>query len=195
MDIQMTKMMYQSMGIDEKVFDFGQKIAESLKERFEEIDKTAEYNQLKVIKAMQEARVSDIHFAGFCHVVTFLNLVPAFQIMIFCKSENLNWKSCRVIIVIAKYLHCQSAILCDKSKAVYSFEFDKYRRKSRCDAVIIIVPTNFHYPSYLHYAEVIQCQAGEFSSGFAGISVVFRITAYELPLKHFNSNKGHNEML
>ena len=37
MDIQMTKMMYQSMGIDEKVFDFGQKIAESLKERFEEI--------------------------------------------------------------------------------------------------------------------------------------------------------------
>ena len=27
-------------------------------------DGVAEYNQLKVIKAMQEARVSDIHFAG-----------------------------------------------------------------------------------------------------------------------------------
>ena len=36
----------------------------ALKERFEEIDGTAEYNQLKVIKAMQENRVSDIHFAG-----------------------------------------------------------------------------------------------------------------------------------
>ena len=59
MDIQMTKMMYQSMGIDEKVFDFGQKIAESLKERFEEIDKTAEYNQLKVVRAMQQCKASE----------------------------------------------------------------------------------------------------------------------------------------
>lgn len=59
MDIQMTKIMYQSMGIDEIVFDFGQKIAESLKERFEEIDKTAEYNQLKVVRAMQQCKASE----------------------------------------------------------------------------------------------------------------------------------------
>ncbi|MBQ2425570.1 MAG: methionine gamma-lyase family protein, partial [Lachnospiraceae bacterium] len=37
---------------------------ESLKERFAEIDATAEYNQIKVIKAMQDARVSDVHFAA-----------------------------------------------------------------------------------------------------------------------------------
>ncbi|MGN0251573.1 MAG: aminotransferase class I/II-fold pyridoxal phosphate-dependent enzyme [Oliverpabstia sp.] len=59
MDIQMTKIMYQSMGIDEIVFDFGQKISESLKERFEEIDKTAEYNQLKVVRAMQQCKASE----------------------------------------------------------------------------------------------------------------------------------------
>ena len=41
-----------------------QRDGSSLKERFEAIDEMAEYNQLKVIKAMQEARVSDIHFAG-----------------------------------------------------------------------------------------------------------------------------------
>ena len=37
---------------------------EHLKERFEEIDKRAEFNQMKVIKAMQDNRVSDIHFAA-----------------------------------------------------------------------------------------------------------------------------------
>ena len=48
----------------EKVLNYGREIEKSLHDRFEAIDKTAEYNQLKVIKAMQEARVSDIHFAG-----------------------------------------------------------------------------------------------------------------------------------
>ena len=43
---------------------FARETEAALKERFEEIDGVAEYNQLKVIKAMQEARVSDIHFAG-----------------------------------------------------------------------------------------------------------------------------------
>ena len=36
MDTAITKEMYKEMGIDEKVFSFGQEIAESLKERFEE---------------------------------------------------------------------------------------------------------------------------------------------------------------
>lgn len=56
--------MYKSLGLNKKVLNFGKQIEESLKERFEEIDRNAEYNQLKVIKAMQENRVSDIHFAG-----------------------------------------------------------------------------------------------------------------------------------
>ena len=56
--------MYGELGISEKVLNYGREIEKSLHDRFEAIDKTAEYNQLKVIKAMQEARVSDIHFAA-----------------------------------------------------------------------------------------------------------------------------------
>ena len=59
MDTAITKEMYKEMGIDEKVFSFGQEIAESLKERFEEIDRVAEYNQLKVVHAMQQCRASE----------------------------------------------------------------------------------------------------------------------------------------
>lgn len=60
----MNQAMYQSLGISEKVLAYGEEILASLKERFEEFDRKAEYNQLKVIQAMQEAKVSDIHFAA-----------------------------------------------------------------------------------------------------------------------------------
>ena len=43
---------------------FGKRVEDSLKGRFKDIDERAEYNQLKVIKAMQDNRVSDIHFAA-----------------------------------------------------------------------------------------------------------------------------------
>ena len=55
---------YGDLGISPKVLALGKEMEKNLKERFEEIDETAEYNQLKVIKAMQENRVSDIHFAA-----------------------------------------------------------------------------------------------------------------------------------
>ena len=51
--------MYRQLGISEEVWRYGQKTEESLKERFREFDETAEYNQLKVIHAMQENRVSE----------------------------------------------------------------------------------------------------------------------------------------
>lgn len=56
--------MYDNLGISQNVLEFGKKIEKGLKERFEEIDENAEYNQMKVIKAMQDNRVSDIHFAA-----------------------------------------------------------------------------------------------------------------------------------
>lgn len=56
--------MYGELGISREVLEFGEMIEARLKERFEEIDKNAEYNQMKVLKAMQDARVSDIHFAA-----------------------------------------------------------------------------------------------------------------------------------
>ena len=51
--------MYESMGIRHEVAAFGDAVAESLTERFSAIDATAEYNQLKVVHAMQENRVSE----------------------------------------------------------------------------------------------------------------------------------------
>lgn len=49
---------YESLGISAEVFQFGEKILDELRERFDEIDQRAEYNQMKVLKAMQENRVS-----------------------------------------------------------------------------------------------------------------------------------------
>ncbi|MCD8370564.1 MAG: methionine gamma-lyase family protein [Clostridiales bacterium] len=56
--------MYESMGIGRDVLLFGREIESQLAERFAAIDETAEYNQMKVLQAMQDARVSDIHFAA-----------------------------------------------------------------------------------------------------------------------------------
>lgn len=56
--------MYQDLHIDEQVFNYCKDIEASLQERFAAIDKVAEYNQLKVLKALQECRVSDAHFAA-----------------------------------------------------------------------------------------------------------------------------------
>lgn len=52
---------YKEFGIDDKVLNFGQKILDELKPRFEEIDSIAEFNQLKVIKAMQDNYVAEMH--------------------------------------------------------------------------------------------------------------------------------------
>ncbi len=56
--------MYQSLGISPQVLEFAKDTEHMLKHRFELIDSRAEYNQLKVIKAMQDNKVSDIHFAA-----------------------------------------------------------------------------------------------------------------------------------
>lgn len=56
--------MYQSLGIDNKVLEYCKTIEATLKDRFDAIDKVAEYNQMKVIKAMQENRLSDVHFSA-----------------------------------------------------------------------------------------------------------------------------------
>lgn len=50
--------MYKTLGISEPVLAYGQKIEKELAERFAAIDANAEYNQLKVIAAMQKNRVN-----------------------------------------------------------------------------------------------------------------------------------------
>lgn len=49
---------YEALGISQEVYEFGEKMTDMLQERFDEIDRRAEYNQLKVLKAMQDNRVS-----------------------------------------------------------------------------------------------------------------------------------------
>ncbi len=56
--------MYQELGISENVYRFGKEILDSLKPRFDEIDRNAEYNQLKVLKAMQDNKVSEACLLG-----------------------------------------------------------------------------------------------------------------------------------
>ncbi|MGN0245066.1 MAG: aminotransferase class I/II-fold pyridoxal phosphate-dependent enzyme [Lachnospiraceae bacterium] len=59
-----TKEMYKNLGIDEDVYLLGETICSHLKERFDSIDKIAEYNQLKVLQAMQKAKVSEACLYG-----------------------------------------------------------------------------------------------------------------------------------
>ena len=48
---------YKNLGISKEVFEFGEEILKSLKERFEKIDEIAEYNQNKVLYALQKNKV------------------------------------------------------------------------------------------------------------------------------------------
>ena len=55
---------YREMGISGQVYHFGQQILEELEGRFKKIDETAEYNQMKVLKALQENKVSEACLLG-----------------------------------------------------------------------------------------------------------------------------------
>jgi cystathionine beta-lyase family protein involved in aluminum resistance len=61
-----TEAIYKDLGISDEVFQYGKKIEQTLLERFAEIDRVAEYNQLKVLQAMQECRVNEgcFHYAS-----------------------------------------------------------------------------------------------------------------------------------
>lgn len=57
-------MMYRQLGISRKVYEYGEKIWEALSGRFQEIDRISEYNQIKVIAAMQNQKVSEACLLG-----------------------------------------------------------------------------------------------------------------------------------
>ena len=56
--------MYMEMGVSPGVYAYGQKALEALRDRFAAIDDIAEYNQAKVLCAMQRNRVSAACFAA-----------------------------------------------------------------------------------------------------------------------------------
>lgn len=58
------KNIYNALGISDKVYEFGENILKDLEDRFKKIDETAEYNQLKVLKAMQDNKVSEACLLG-----------------------------------------------------------------------------------------------------------------------------------
>ena len=60
----MNSNMYEALGISREVYAFGEKILKELEPRFKGIDETAEYNQLKVLKAMQDNKVSEACLLG-----------------------------------------------------------------------------------------------------------------------------------
>ena len=56
--------LYQEIGISTAVYARGEGVLEKLKDRFAAIDQVAEYNQAKVIAAMQKHHVSTACFAA-----------------------------------------------------------------------------------------------------------------------------------
>lgn len=64
MNSDIKKMYCEQLGISEKVYDYSENIIAGLKEHFEKIDETAEYNQMKVINAMQKNHVAEMHLNG-----------------------------------------------------------------------------------------------------------------------------------
>jgi len=58
------KSAYEALGLSPKVIAYCSEIEQKLMQRFGKIDELAEFNQLKVLKAMQDNRLSDVHFAA-----------------------------------------------------------------------------------------------------------------------------------
>ncbi len=58
------RLQYESLGISKQVYDKAEDVLSHLHEEFHKIDKVAEYNQLKVIKAFQNHKISEAHFVA-----------------------------------------------------------------------------------------------------------------------------------
>ncbi len=58
------KEIYNKLGITDETLDKSEKMISDLKDRFDKIDRLCEVNQLKVIQAMQDSRVSEACLSG-----------------------------------------------------------------------------------------------------------------------------------
>ena len=56
--------MYKEFGIKEEIIDLSKKVESDLRPIFNEIEKIAEYNSLKVLSAFQKYNLSEMHFNG-----------------------------------------------------------------------------------------------------------------------------------
>jgi cystathionine beta-lyase family protein involved in aluminum resistance len=55
---------YEQLGISDRVLAFAEPILQGLRDRFDEIDAIAEVNQLRVVKAMQDAHIGEANLSG-----------------------------------------------------------------------------------------------------------------------------------
>ena len=60
----MSQNVFAQNGVSDAVYRFGEEVLAALRPRFDEIDRTAEYNQAKVIAAMQKNRVDVACFSS-----------------------------------------------------------------------------------------------------------------------------------
>lgn len=56
--------MYKNLGIKQEIIELSEQVEQELQEQFKEIDKIKEYNSIKVLKAMQNNKISDMHFGS-----------------------------------------------------------------------------------------------------------------------------------
>ena len=72
---------YRQFGITDEVLDYAAPVLEKLTERFRQIDEVAEYNQLRVIKAMQDAHIGEAN-------------LKVRQVTVMTISEETVWRGC-----------------------------------------------------------------------------------------------------
>ena len=56
--------MYKQLGIKQEIIELSKQVEEELQEEFKKIDQIKEYNSIKVLKAMQNNKISDMHFGS-----------------------------------------------------------------------------------------------------------------------------------
>lgn len=59
--MEITKILKEEYGLTDQVIELGKRAEENVKESFDAINKTAEYNQVKVMRAFSNHRVSEAH--------------------------------------------------------------------------------------------------------------------------------------
>lgn len=64
MGVMLKNLLRNEYGINDDLFRLSQEIEDQIKEKFKEIDNIKEYNQLKVLSAMQKMGLSDRHLLG-----------------------------------------------------------------------------------------------------------------------------------
>ena len=84
----MSQNVFAQTGVSDAVYSFGEEVLASLRPRFDEIDRVAEYNQAKVISAMQKNRVNVACFRA--QPVTAITTSAATRVSAFMPTASIR---------------------------------------------------------------------------------------------------------